>query len=193
MKTILQSHKKKVLIVCLAILLAVVIVGALKSFDVGPFHKKVAMTVSGTSFNTKGETGKNSGTSASKQTNSGTTDSDEESSSSSKAAPSAQTLFTPTGEFISNHSPNLSGSPAPNTESSVCNTTPGATCQITFTMDSTTRSLPAKTADANGSVFWSWNLQSVGLTAGSWKVQAIASQNGQTKTASDAMLLVVKQ
>ena len=52
----------------------------------------------------------------------------------------------------------------------------------------------AQTADPNGFVSWnSWKLQDIGLSAGSWKIQAIASLNGQTKTASDALDLVVAQ
>lgn len=101
------------------------------------------------------------------------------------------TLLAPTGNFVSNHDPNLGGHPAPNTETSVCNTTPGATCQITFTKGSTVKSLSAITADSGGAAYWNWKLQTAGLTAGTWQIKAVAKLGGQTKTATDAMNLVV--
>lgn len=102
-------------------------------------------------------------------------------------------LSTPTGDFVSDHHPNLSGSPAPNTLTSVCSSTPGASCYITFTQGSIVKSLPVQTLDAGGGTYWNWKLQDVGLTAGDWKIQAIVSLNGQTKTADDAMDLTVSQ
>lgn len=107
-------------------------------------------------------------------------------------SPSA-TLLAPTGNFVSNHYPNLSGSPAPNSMNSSCTSTPGASCTITFTMGGTTKQLPAQTTDRGGSTYWDWKLQDVGLTAGSWQIQAKATLNGQTKTAADAQPLEVKQ
>ena len=105
----------------------------------------------------------------------------------------AVTLLVPSGNFVSNHRPNLSGVPAPNTMESVCNTTPGARCKISFTKDGVTKSLPEQTTDSGGATYWSWKLQDVGLTEGSWKIQAIATLNGQSKDASDALDLVVSQ
>lgn len=105
------------------------------------------------------------------------------------------TLLTPTGDFVSNHHPNLSGSPAPNKMSSVCTTTPGASCTINFvnTHDQTKKSLPAKTADAGGSMYWDWKLQDIGLNSGTWHIEAVANLNSQAKTASDALDLVVAE
>lgn len=101
--------------------------------------------------------------------------------------------ITPTGNFVSNHNPNLSGSPTPNTEESVCNTTPGAKCEIIFTKDGITKSLPAQTTDNGGAAYWNWKLQDVGLTEGSWKVTAKATLGSQMVTADDAVPLVVSQ
>jgi hypothetical protein len=105
-----------------------------------------------------------------------------------------KTVVTPTGEFVSNHHPNLGGSPAPNTMTSVCTTTIGVSCKITFTNTSTgtVKSLPSQTTDAGGSTYWDWKLQDIGLTAGTWKIQAVASYGSQTKTATDIMDLEVK-
>jgi hypothetical protein len=100
-------------------------------------------------------------------------------------------LLPPTGDFVSNHHPNLSGSPAPNTMTSVCDTTPGASCSIFFTLNGTTKSLPTETVDSGGSAYWGWTLQSIGLTTGSWVIHATVSLEGQTKTATDAMTLTI--
>lgn len=100
-------------------------------------------------------------------------------------------LLDPSGTFVSNHSPNLSGSPAPNTIQSTCNTTPGATCTISFTKDGITRQLQAQKTDAGGATYWNWKLQDVGLTEGSWQVSATARLGAQTKTTNDALPLEV--
>lgn len=173
--------------------LAVIIVGG---YFIGraTFFKPAAKTqqTSGSSY-TKGQPSKSSPSGSQQSAGSGSSSGSQKSSSGGSAGSSTE-LITPSGSFVSDHHPNLSGSPAPNTITSVCNTTPGASCQITFTMDGVTKSLHAQTADSGGSTYWSnWKLQDVGLTAGSWKVQATASLNGQTKTASDAMALVVSE
>jgi hypothetical protein len=117
-----------------------------------------------------------------------------DSQKSNDGATSTAFLLTPSGNFISNHRPNLSGSPAPNTITSVCNTTPGSKCQIIFTKDGVTKSLPVQVVDSGGSTYWSnWKLQNYGLTAGSWKVSAVATLGDQTKTATDALQLEVSQ
>jgi hypothetical protein len=96
----------------------------------------------------------------------------------------------PSGSFVSNHKPGQNGSPTE--ESSVCLTTPGASCTITFTMNNTTKSLPAQTADSSGTAYWaSWTPASVGLTAGSWKVSAVATWGTQSATTQDPVPLEV--
>jgi hypothetical protein len=102
-------------------------------------------------------------------------------------------LLAPIGDFVSDHHPNLSGHPAPNLETSVCTSTPGATCEITFTSNGITKSLPSETTDSGGSAYWNWKLQDIGLTPGSWQIQATASLNGQSKNASDSLQLVISQ
>jgi hypothetical protein len=112
-----------------------------------------------------------------------------------KVPSTSVTLTAPTGDFISDHSPNLSGSPAPNTEASTCSTTPGAYCTIEFTNTSTgaVKSLSQETTDEGGSAYWNWTLQSVGLTTGTWQVKAVATLGTETQSASDAMNMVVSQ
>lgn len=109
-------------------------------------------------------------------------------SSSSTAAP-----VTPTGDFVSDHQPNLSGSPHPSQENSVCVTTPGATCYIEFTQSSVVNKLDAQTTDSNGAAYWTWDVAKDGLTTGSWQVTAVATLNGKTTTSTDPEALVINQ
>ena len=155
------------------------------------YIKAVGQTNNGsssTSLQSKINPKTNTATSTSSSNNSSGT-----SSTSSSASPSSATLTTPTGSFVSNHSPSLSNSRL-DTEQSICNTTPGASCNVVFTntSDNSTVSLGSKLANANGVVNWTWTLQSVGLTQGSWNIKAVASLNQQTKSASDPLLLNVQ-
>jgi hypothetical protein len=97
----------------------------------------------------------------------------------------------PSGSFVSNHRPNLSGSPSPNLEESVCITTPGAQCQIVFTKDGITKKLPIQTVGSNSTTIWGWTLSQIGLTAGKWQVIANASSDSQSKSTIDSLPLEV--
>lgn len=98
-------------------------------------------------------------------------------------------LLIPSGDFVSAHHISLDTA-----ITSVCNTSPGANCVITFSANGDTKSLPTEVADRGGSAYWNdWTPSGIGLAAGSWQVQAIASLGGQTKTALDAMKLVISQ
>jgi hypothetical protein len=178
---------KRLLVGGLLLLIVILIVVGLELSGVTHiFHKNPAPVVSGSSFNTKGEPRSTKESAGNSSGSAGT-------SSKSGSGGSPVTLIAPSGSFVSNHHPNLGGSPAPNTMSSVCNTTPGASCRITFTKDGVAKSLDAQMADANGATYWNWKLQDIGLTEGTWSIQASATLDGQTKTASDAMDLVVAQ
>jgi hypothetical protein len=109
------------------------------------------------------------------------------SKSNSSASPAA-----PTGNFVSNHHPQLS-SQIYRQEISVCVTTPGATCYIEFTQGNQINKLPVETADSNGAAYWNWDVQQAGFTTGSWKITAVASNDGQSITSSDPQDLVVSQ
>jgi hypothetical protein len=103
------------------------------------------------------------------------------------------TLIAPTGTFVSNHFPGQNGSST--TEASVCNTSPGATCYIKFTNVTTgdTTQLAAQVTDARGTTSWYWDAsQDAHLSAGQWKVMAIATLGSQTKTATDTLNLTVQ-
>lgn len=98
---------------------------------------------------------------------------------------------TPSGAFVSNHKPSLSR-PGRNQVSSACDTTEGATCVISFTKGGVTKSLESKKTDKNGSASWDWTLQQLGLSAGTWKIEAKATLNGKSKTATDTLDLEVQ-
>jgi len=105
---------------------------------------------------------------------------------SSGSSSTNQELVAPFGSFVSNHHPSAGSYD----ESSLCNTTSGATCYIQFTQGSDVKKLSSQTA-TNGSVVWDWNINSAGLGSGQWQVTAVATLNGQTKTTDDPIKLVV--
>ena len=97
-------------------------------------------------------------------------------------------LTPSSGGLISNHHP---GQGSPTTETSVCATTPGASCYIKFTKGNTTLQLQTGTADSNGTVYWNdWDISNYGFDSGQWTVTAVATFNGQTATATDATPLI---
>lgn len=98
------------------------------------------------------------------------------------------TLQAPSGTFVSAHNVLLSSQ-----LSSVCNTTPGATCKIQFTKGDTVKSLAVTPVDRGGTAYWdAWKPQDIGLSSGTWQVEAVATASGQTKTARDALELVIE-
>ena len=106
---------------------------------------------------------------------------------------SDHTLIAPFGNFVSNHFPGENGSPT--TESSVCNTSPGATCYIKFTnVDSReTTQLPSKVVDSHGSATWYWDIDNdAHLTSGQWQITATATLGSQVKSTSDNLNLSIK-
>lgn len=107
------------------------------------------------------------------------------SSSTSRVAP-------PSGNFVSNHRPNLDGEPAPSGEQSVCITTPGATCYVKFVQNGIIKTLPTQTADPSGSVYWDWDIDKAGFSPGVWEITAVATLNGENKSVTDPMSLEVK-
>lgn len=95
----------------------------------------------------------------------------------------------PFGNFVSNHGP---GNGLPTQEKSTCNTTPGATCYIQFTMGSLTKKLDAQTTDSSGAVYWTWDVKNAGFSEGSWQITAIATLNGQTSATQDQIPMKVQ-
>lgn len=98
-------------------------------------------------------------------------------------------LIAPLGDFVSAHHV------SPSTHiTSVCNTSSGAICKIVFTQGNSVISLQPEMTDQGGSAYWDgWTPKDIGLTSGIWNIKAVATLNGQTKTADDAMSLEVSQ
>lgn len=95
----------------------------------------------------------------------------------------------PEGNFVSSHRINSRS----DTVESVCTTTPGAACEITFKLGNDTKSLGKKTTNQSGTASWVWTPASVGLYAGSWEITAIATLGGSQNTAKDPLNLELAQ
>lgn len=107
---------------------------------------------------------------------------------------SATDLLTPSGNFVNKYKSTMN-----QILESSCNSTSGATCEISFSMGNVTKTLTAKTVAFSGKeaqvafASWQWTPSSLGLTPGSWTISATASLNGATKTANSTTLLEVSQ
>ncbi len=153
------------------------------------FNKKTATTSESPSTATGSQnTGSTSNSSGPVNSSTSTTNTAE--------TPTVDTSVTPTapsGTFVSNHHPNLSATGAAGVITSTCSTTPGASCLIQFTSGGKTVSLPSQKADSNGNTYWTWTLQQVGATSGTWKISAVAVNGTKTSTTNDSLDLVVSQ
>jgi hypothetical protein len=140
----------------------------------------------------------NSGGSNDSQSSQTTTDTQQQSSTKSNSSSNSSSqslnqslpLYAPYGDFVSNHHPGDKS--APTSEVSVCNTTPGATCYIKFTNGATSTALPAKKTSSDGSAIWRWDIKDANLTSGDWVITAVATLNGETKTATDQLSLTIQ-
>lgn len=115
---------------------------------------------------------------------------------SSKQAENSSTtdakLKAPSGTFVSSHTLALKNKVIPSTELSVCNTTPGATCEINLVKGNDTRILSAQIADINGNVYWNWDVNSAGLSVGKWTINVVAKLAGSSLTTTDQLSLDVQ-
>jgi hypothetical protein len=189
-------RKKPVLVGLVALLVTAGVVGALELTGVIDVFKSKpeGLATQATTPNRTGgsETKGSNGNANSNGTDDKDTAKPEDDKSSAGSIDPSTPLKEPSGNFVSNHHPNLSGSPSPNEIQSTCVTTSGATCTIVFTKGSETKQLPVQNTDLEGAAYWSWKLNDIGLSAGTWKVQAKAALGSQTKTTSDALDLEVK-
>ena len=101
----------------------------------------------------------------------------------------AASLDTPSGQVASKHVTYLSNGsslalgPLMN---STCQTLPAAICEIKLTGPSSqVVSLGTKQADAEGVASFYWNAATLGLATGRWRIDAIATYNGQTTMQTD--------
>jgi hypothetical protein len=101
-------------------------------------------------------------------------------------------LLPPTGNFVSTHRTSLSNADGSGRITSVCNTTPGANCTISFTKDGVVKTLAAQNTDRGGTTYWNnWSPADYGLTEGGWKITAKTTLGGNTQAAEDVMELLV--
>ena len=188
MLSIFKNHKKLLLTVVLLIVICISLLGFLKS------NKTKIKTIipRAPSINSPST----HVTSPNKSTNSSSTTTSTQSTTISKNSPQNESNtnppILPSGNFVSNYNPDLNGSPSPNLIGSTCITTPGATCTISFSMNGTTKSLPSEVTNANGVSYWTWHLQDIGLTVGSWSITATATLNGKTTTSGDTLKLNIQ-
>ena len=183
---------RKVLVPVLVVLSIVGILAVLEATNTTHFfrHKTAIVHTSG-SQDTKGEPISSQSGSKTSASSSANDSSQVGSDKNNIIAPNSAALLVPSsGGLVSNHHPSLSGAPDQKTISSVCTTTPGASCTISFTKDGVTKSpLDAETTDVGGSAYWMWDASR--LSVGSWTVTAVATLNGQTKSATDAQDMVI--
>ncbi len=100
--------------------------------------------------------------------------------------------LAPTGLFINTHELSLTGTGAPRDGHSVCQTSPGATCEIRFLSgDRVVGSLEAEPVGDSGVVSWDWTPDGIGLTPGNHRVEVVAIRGGHEVTVTDARDLVV--
>lgn len=183
-KTGSKTKQRKAII----LLLVVVLLGVVVSIVL------LRPTTKNTDVKTIPETS-NKTNSSTKSTSSATSDTQPKSTDSVKESSASQTntssaLIPPFGSFVSNHYPGQNGSD--NKELSQCNTSPGASCYIKFTQGATIRTLPVKTADQSGSIYWEWNIADANLTSGKWTIEAVATLGNKTETTTDQIKLEVQ-
>ena len=181
------SSKKLVLLAMPIVIIAVVLVLELTN-TTHFFHKQKAVSGTIPSTTQTSQQSNNNNT----QPNSSDSVQNTESTNPKSTAPSGDTaLLEPFGNFVSNHNPDLNVAESLK-EQSVCTTTPGASCYIKFTQGDVVRTLETLTTDRNGTASWVWDVKQSGLTEGSWTITAVATLNGQTNSATDALKLEVQ-
>lgn len=100
-------------------------------------------------------------------------------------------VAAPSGVFVSNHKPNLGGSPTPNSINSTCHTSPNISCEIQFSKNGVVKVLGPNTTGSDGYVSWDWKLQDIGITEGTWQITAVAKSGNNTNSTKDQIMLEV--
>ncbi len=120
------------------------------------------------------------------QKNAGSTQSTSESDKQNNAVVTSGSVAAPQGNFVSNHRVGSFDS-----IESICTTTREATCNISFTLGNTTKSLGQKTVNQDGTASWVWTPSSIGLSVGSWQINATAILGSAQSSSKDPRNLEV--
>lgn len=112
-------------------------------------------------------------------------------SATSPTSPGADALLPPSGTFLSSHKLSLSGTGAPSNARSVCRTSPGASCWLTFSNDGRNVSFLAEKVDASGVATWDWSPTDIQLTIGHWDVTVTAERGSEQQVVEEAIGLDV--
>lgn len=183
--------------VILAVLAVVVVIAVLELTNTTHlFHKRKAVSGTIPSTTAKSSSPTKSGQSTATPSQTGSTSTTNTGPESPKNQIGSQqsssgNVVTPFGTFVSNHHPNLGGSPDPSEEQSVCQTSPGASCYIKFVNGGVVKTLATQTTDQNGIVIWNWDVKKAGFTEGSWQITAVASSSGSTQSTTDQQALEI--
>ena len=185
-----MSKKTKILVISVIVVLAISI-WAVIHFNVFTNTKVTQQTGSSKQAPKQSSTQPNQSTQTQSTTTSPSTSTYTTTSTSAKSNGNTQnstTLLTPYGQFVSNQNPSISD-PNQQTEVSICETTPGASCYIEFLNNNgaSAPSLKEQTTDSNGVTSWTWTLNQEGLTIGTWQVKAVTVLGNQTQTATETM------
>lgn len=99
----------------------------------------------------------------------------------------------PTGPFVNTHRFSLDGNDAPGAGQSICRTSPGATCTVSFLTGAgdVAASLDPQTVPAQGVVSWDWSPARIGLGAGSYEIEVTATRGDHEIVVRDASELIV--
>lgn len=112
---------------------------------------------------------------------------------SSDRGDSGTTLAAPSGTFVSHHRPSISGNGGPTELFSSCVVeTPGASCSISFTKGTVVKRLEKKTVDSDNTASWQWDINEIGITAGDWTIEAIATYGDEKQATKDPVKLEVR-
>jgi cytoskeletal protein RodZ len=192
-KHVARARRKRLFWLCVAVLAVGAVVSALWVTHTFPFHKKKqVIPIHTANSTTKGEPLTGNKQSGDNQNSNWPSDnkSPTDNAGDNSTPTSTEKLQITDGNFVSNHRPHMDEA-----EQSSCITNPGATCQIIFTAaDGTIKTLPVQKTDVGGGAYWNrWAPSSIGLTPGTWHVQAKAVLGSQTATANDAVTLEVSQ
>jgi hypothetical protein len=182
---------KKALMLVLLIAAGIVVLELTNTTYFFHRHKAISGIIPSRKLTSLGQRNQNKDTNVPNSSTSSSTDSTNLTSKDTNSSSTSQNFLVPYGTFVSNHHPNLSGSPAPSKEQSVCQTTPGASCFIQFTRNGVVKKLPSQVVNKDGAAIWDWDVNEAGFTDGSWQILAISSLSGKSKTTADPLPLEV--